>query len=42
MGTGATALAAIETGRVYVGYEIEDQYATTLTERVADYRADDK
>ena len=42
MGTGATALAAIETGRVYVGYEIEDQYAITLTERVAAYRADDK
>ena len=36
MGTGATAMAAVETGRVFVGYEIEAGYIETALERVAE------
>ena len=42
MGSGATAIAAVESGRVFVGYEIEAGYIETALERVASYRADNK
>ena len=35
MGSGATAVAAVESGRVFVGYEIEAGYIETALERVA-------
>ena len=35
MGTGATALAACESGRVYVGYEISGEYIEIASERLA-------
>ena len=34
IGAGATALAAIETGRRYVGYETDDGYADRAEERI--------
>ena len=39
MGSGSTAVAAIQTGRRYVGYEIEKSYVRTTQERVALARA---
>ena len=36
MGTGATALAACELGRMYVGYEISSEYLETASERVVE------
>ena len=35
MGTGATALAAHELGRIYVGYEISDEYVEIASDRIA-------
>ena len=37
MGTGATALGALELGRSFVGYEIDSGYVETALERVAAY-----
>lgn len=34
MGSGATAIAALQAGRRYVGYEIEAQYAALAEERI--------
>ena len=34
MGSGATALAAVESGRVFVGYEIETEYILTAADRI--------
>ena len=42
MGSGATAIASIETGRDFIGYEIEEQYATVSKERIASYTPTDK
>ena len=36
MGSGATAVAAVERGRSFVGYEIEAGYIETALERVAE------
>lgn len=36
MGSGSTAVAAVESGRHWVGYEIDDGYAALTEERVAD------
>ena len=36
MGTGATALAAHELGRIYVGYEISDEYVEIASDRIAE------
>ncbi len=40
MGTGATALAAVNAGRRFVGYETSDEYATRAIHRVEDLRSD--
>ena len=39
MGTGATAVAASELGRIYVGYEISDEYVRIASDRVAECRS---
>ncbi len=39
MGSGTTAVAAVESGRVFVGYEIEAAYIETALGRVAGVRA---
>jgi modification methylase len=36
LGSGSTAVAAIRSGRHYVGYEIDGDYATTARRRIAD------
>lgn len=36
MGSGTTALAALDSGRHFVGYEIETTYAQTAQERIAE------
>ena len=36
MGTGATALAAIETGRSFVGYDISEEYVEIATDRLSE------
>jgi site-specific DNA-methyltransferase (adenine-specific) len=38
MGSGQTALAALETGRHYLGYEIDESYAELAIKRINDYR----
>ena len=39
IGSGTTAVAAIETGRRYVGYEIDAAYITRANERIAEARS---
>lgn len=39
MGSGTTAVAAVLTGRRYVGYEIDPEYAAVAERRVAEVRA---
>lgn len=39
MGSGSTAVAAVETGRHWVGYEISPDYAEQTRSRVAAARA---
>lgn len=39
MGAGATAVAAVETGRRFVGYELEDAFISLTRRRVAEARA---
>lgn len=39
MGSGSTAVAAVETGRHYVGYDIDPEYIELAQRRVADARA---
>jgi len=34
MGSGQTALAALKTGRHYVGYEINEEYLKLANERI--------
>jgi DNA modification methylase len=38
MGSGSTAIAALKSGRKYVGYEINPQYIKLAEERIARYR----
>jgi site-specific DNA-methyltransferase (adenine-specific) len=38
MGAGSTALAALEAGRHYVGYEIDSDYARLAQERLSEAR----
>jgi site-specific DNA-methyltransferase (adenine-specific) len=35
MGSGATAIAALDAGRRYVGYELNPEYAQIAEERIA-------
>ena len=35
MGSGQTALAALKAGRTYIGYELDPQYVTLATQRIA-------
>jgi len=38
MGSGSTALAALETGRHFVGYDISNAYIALAQKRIAEYR----
>ncbi len=38
MGSGTTALAAIDSGRHYIGYELERSYITLAKERIANHQ----
>ena len=38
MGSGQTALAALESGRHYVGYEIDPTYAELAERRIQEFR----
>ncbi|MDZ7318824.1 MAG: site-specific DNA-methyltransferase [candidate division KSB1 bacterium] len=40
MGSGQTALAAIKTGRHFVGYEIDAEYVKLATGRIQDFRSE--
>ena len=40
MGTGATALAAVEAGRRFVGFETFDEYAERATRRIEEWRSE--
>ena len=40
MGSGQTALAALQTGRHYVGYEVEEKYVKLAEKRIQGYIAD--
>jgi site-specific DNA-methyltransferase (adenine-specific) len=40
MGSGQTALAAIQTGRHYVGYEIDEKYVNLAAKRIQGFGAD--
>jgi DNA modification methylase len=40
LGSGSTAVAAVESGRRYVGYDISEEYVITARERVAKAAAD--
>jgi site-specific DNA-methyltransferase (adenine-specific) len=40
MGSGQTAIAALKTGRHYVGYEINDEYVELAQGRIADFLSD--
>ena len=37
MGSGQTAIAAIKTGRHYVGYDIEEEYVKLAEKRVKEF-----
>jgi len=37
MGSGQTAIAAIKTGRYYVGYEIEEEYVKLAERRIKEF-----
>lgn len=37
MGSGTTALSALNTGRNYVGFELNKKYFDILSDRIADY-----
>lgn len=39
-GRGSTAMAALETGRNFIGFEIEEKWATAATERIAKRKAE--
>jgi site-specific DNA-methyltransferase (adenine-specific) len=38
MGSGQTALAAIQSGRHFIGYEIDANYIELANQRIQDYR----
>ena len=38
MGSGSTAIAALKSGRAYIGYEIDPKYVQLAEERLAPYR----
>jgi site-specific DNA-methyltransferase (adenine-specific) len=40
MGSGQTGLAALQTGRHFVGYEIDENYVSLAEKRLQSYRAD--
>jgi DNA modification methylase len=40
MGSGATAIAALATGRRYVGYDIDEQFVRLSKQRIAKWRDD--
>ena len=37
MGSGQTAIAAIKTGRHYVGYEINEEYVRSALKRIKEF-----
>lgn len=37
MGSGTTAISAINTGRKYVGFELDEEYFEVLSERISEY-----
>ena len=37
MGSGQTAIAAIKTGRYYVGYEINEEYVKLAEKRIKNF-----
>ena len=37
MGSGQTAIAAIKTGRLYIGYDIEEEYVKLAERRIKEY-----
>jgi len=37
MGSGTTAISAINTGRHYIGFELDEKYYDILTDRIAEY-----
>ena len=39
MGSGQTAIAALKTGRYYVGYEIEEKYVKLAETRIQKFKA---
>jgi site-specific DNA-methyltransferase (adenine-specific) len=39
MGSGATAIAALRSGRVYTGYETDPAYIQLATKRIQEARA---
>ena len=41
MGAGSTAVAAVATGRNYVGYDTEPEYIALAESRIAEARAAD-
>ena len=42
MGSGQTAIAAIKTGRYYVGYEIEEEYVKLAERRIREFLIEHK
>jgi site-specific DNA-methyltransferase (adenine-specific) len=42
MGSGQTAIAAIKTGRYYVGYEINEEYVKLAEKRIRDFLSEFK
>ncbi|MCW7078913.1 MAG: site-specific DNA-methyltransferase [Canidatus Methanoxibalbensis ujae] len=39
MGSGQTAIAAIKTGRLYIGYDIEEEYVKLAERRIKEYNS---
>ena len=42
MGSGQTAIAAIKTGRYYVGYEIKEEYVKLAERRIREFLIEHK
>jgi DNA modification methylase len=41
MGSGQTAIAALQSGRHFVGYEAEERYVSLAWKRIEELRIDD-
>ena len=42
MGSGTTAIACLESGRKYIGFEIEEKYFQSIQKRISDYMTNHK